>query len=74
MTCECTPCHECDGMGTVWYDFRGRYLGNHRCDDLDGLESCNECSGSGVSSVCFDCQEAEEAEREKEWEEKLKAD
>ena len=38
MTCKCVFCGECDGMGTVWRSFSGKYLGNRRCDDLDELE------------------------------------
>ena len=62
MACECVSCPDCGGSGTIWFDLAGRYLGNHRCDDLDVLETCEECGGSGVSEVCYECQEAWESE------------
>ena len=60
MTCTCIPCSECDGTGTVWYSFSGEYLGKHRCDDLDELETCSECHGSGISELCDECAERED--------------
>ena len=58
MACKCVPCRECGGSGTVWYSFSGKYLGNHRCDDLDELEMCNECCGTGISETCDECLDA----------------
>lgn len=59
MACECVRCGACDGTGSIWLDFAGRYLGNHRCDDLDVLEHCEECGGSGISETCYQCSEEE---------------
>jgi hypothetical protein len=64
MTCKCVVCPECEGSGNVWRSFSGKYLGNHRCDDLDELETCEECRGSGVAEICDECQMAEELELE----------
>jgi hypothetical protein len=64
MACECVSCGSCSGSGSVWHDFNGAYLGNHRCDDLDSLEPCEDCGGSGLSEVCTECQEAYENENE----------
>lgn len=65
MACECVRCSECGGTGDVWFSFPGptnggRYLGNHRCDDLDEMDTCPYCDGQGVTEVCYDCQLAEE--------------
>lgn len=60
--CTCVPCSYCDGTGSIWLDFAGRYLGNHRSDDLDQCEPCEECGGSGTSEVCGECQYAYECE------------
>ncbi len=30
MACTCVPCGECDGTGSVWWSFSGKYLGNSR--------------------------------------------
>lgn len=65
MTCSCVPCSECNGSGSVWFAFGGRYLGRGRCDDMDELETCDECRGSGISEMCDYCREQEE---EAEWE------
>lgn len=65
MTCSCIPCGECGGSGNVWLSFTGKYLGNHRCDDLDELETCAECHGSGIDEMCDECREKED---EAEWE------
>lgn len=54
--CRCVPCGDCGGTGNVWFDFRGRYLGNHRSDDLDDLEPCDSCGGSGITETCDRCQ------------------
>jgi len=62
MACECVLCAACDGSGSIWVDFGGRYLGNRRCDDLDQLEPCGGCGGSGVSETCPECADAMEAE------------
>ena len=55
--CYCVACPDCNGSGSIWVDFNGRYLGNSRCDDLDQLEACEVCRGSGVSEVCENCAE-----------------
>ena len=61
MACECVSCPECGGSGTVWWTFGyKKFLGNHRCDDLDEMETCEECGGSGISWMCPECQEKEE--------------
>lgn len=54
--CACVGCSMCDGTGTVWFDFAGRYFGNRRCDDLDVLEPCEDCGGTGVAETCDSCQ------------------
>jgi hypothetical protein len=56
MACACVACEECGGSGHVWRSFSGKYLGNHRCDDLDELETCEECHGSGITEMCDGCQ------------------
>jgi hypothetical protein len=61
--CACVRCGACGGSGTIWLDFRGRYLGNSRCDDLDEMEPCDECSG-GIVEVCERCQLLEEMDNE----------
>lgn len=58
--CTCVSCPECQGSGSVWRSFRGTYLGNNRCDDLDELETCPECNGRGLSEMCDYCREMEE--------------
>jgi RecJ-like exonuclease len=55
--CNCVICHACDGLGTVWFDLRGRYLGRHHVDDLDELELCEQCDGFGIIEVCAHCQD-----------------
>lgn len=65
MTCKCEPCQECNGSGHVWFAFGGQYLGRHRCDDMDELETCPECHGSGISEMCDECTEKEASA---EWE------
>jgi len=62
MTCKCIPCAECDGTGVIWYSFSGKYLGNHRCDDLDEMDVCPDCDGSGVAEICDECLEGYEDE------------
>lgn len=64
--CECVSCPECRGSGHVWVDWRGRYLGNSRCDDLDELETCDTCGGSGVTECCGRCDELDQIEQEEE--------
>jgi len=56
--CECVFCLACNGRGTVWFSFDGRYLGNSRCDDMDNIETCEECLGDGLAEICEYCQEA----------------
>jgi hypothetical protein len=68
MACECVSCSECGGTGTVWFAFPGpdrggKYLGNHRCDDLDEIEYCMSCGGSGSVETCYECAEAMEDDR-----------
>lgn len=65
MECSCVPCDECDGSGSVWVSFGGKYLGRNRCDDMDRLETCEECRGSGFSEMCDYCYNLEE---DAEWE------
>jgi len=60
--CTCVSCPDCGGSGHYYVDRRGRYLGQHRGDDLDEMETCEECGGSGVSEVCYECQLARDAE------------
>ena len=62
MACECVSCPDCGGTGTVWFSFPGpdmggEYLGNHRCDDLDELDTCPRCGGRGITECCYECQE-----------------
>ena len=64
MACTCVSCGMCGGSGTVWFDLGGKYLGNHRCDDLDVFESCEECGGRGTVEICDECQDALEAEND----------
>lgn len=59
-TCTCTPCSECRGSGSVWYDLTGRYLGARRSDDLDTLDTCDECGGSGITDECDKCMACED--------------
>ena len=59
MTCQCVQCDECNGSGSIWRSFSGKYLGRNHCDDLDDLETCEECQGSGITRVCDECQEFE---------------
>lgn len=61
--CTCISCTVCGGTGTVWFDFRGRYLGNSRCDDMDELELCDNCRG-GIVEVCSRCELLEEMDHE----------
>ena len=63
-TCCCVRCGDCNGSGTVWFDWRGQYLGNSRCDDLDELEHCEQCGGSGITETCDRCQLLEEMDHE----------
>ncbi len=44
----------------MWVSFTGKYLGNHRCDDLDDLETCQACGGSGLDEMCDHCRELNE--------------
>jgi hypothetical protein len=69
--CRCVRCSECNGTGTVWFSFGspayggGQYLGSHRSDDMDEMETCDECRGSGISEECDTCsfqREIEEAD------------
>jgi hypothetical protein len=54
--CRCVQCSYCNGSGHLWFDLGGRYLGNHRSDDLDNLEPCDSCGGSGIIETCDRCQ------------------
>ena len=58
MACECISCHDCGGSGHYYVDIGGRYIGQHRIDDLSDMETCEECGGSGISETCCECQEA----------------
>lgn len=65
--CTCVSCGECDGTGRVWFAFPGpdrggRYLGRHRGDDLDEMDTCPQCDGSGITELCDECQMAMENE------------
>jgi len=62
MNCKCVRCLDCGGSGSVWCSFTGEYLGNHRSDDMDTLETCLECNGQGITEMCDDCYEYHEAE------------
>jgi RecJ-like exonuclease len=67
VTCRCVSCSSCEGTGNVWLDFRGKYLGNHRSDDMDELVRCEDCEGSGISEECDECADRymdEDANRE----------
>lgn len=57
--CTCINCPDCGGTGTVWFSFDGTYLGCHRSDDLDNLETCDSCRGSGISERCDECENAD---------------
>jgi hypothetical protein len=63
MACKCVRCRECGGSGSVWFSFDKQYLGTHRCDDLDELETCEECGGSGISETCQECLDIYEKEQ-----------
>ena len=58
MACKCITCSECGGSGHIWISFSGKYLGQHRCDDLDEMDTCPECGGSGITEMCDECREA----------------
>ena len=65
MACECVSCADCGGTGNVWFSFPGpdrggEYLGNHRSDDLDEMDTCMRCGGSGTIEVCYECQSAQD--------------
>jgi len=62
--CECITCHECDGSGSIWISYSGKYMGKHRCDDLDEMDTCGECGGEGITSMCLKCQLEYEDEQE----------
>jgi RecJ-like exonuclease len=62
--CHCVQCEECNGNGHVWFDFRGKYLGNHRSDDMDELEQCETCGSRGIIETCDRCQLLEEMDQE----------
>lgn len=72
MSCKCVTCGECGGSGTVWISFSGKYLGNHRCDDLDEMERCEECEGSGLTELCDECRDELERQRQEDEEYWLK--
>ncbi len=55
MACTCIACPDCNGVGSIWVDYRGRYLGRNRCDDSDELETCQACRGTGYSEQCEEC-------------------
>jgi len=57
--CKCVRCGECNGSGRVWETFDGKYLGDHRSDDMDELICCPDCDGSGVTEYCDGCMKLE---------------
>jgi hypothetical protein len=61
-TCSCIKCDACGGSGNIWLDRRGRYLGQHRCDDLDEMETCDNCRGYGITDLCETCSDSYEDE------------
>lgn len=64
MACSCELCSECGGSGDVYVAFGGQYLGKHRSDDLDELETCPLCGGDGLEYECQDCQMGDVASEE----------
>lgn len=60
MSCKCVLCPECDGSGSIWISFSGKYMGKFRCDDLDERDTCLECDGEGIVEWCDECREAYE--------------
>ena len=62
MPCKCVRCAECGGSGTVWRSFSGKYLGNHRCDDMDEMDQCDMRDGTGLTETCDECLAMEEEE------------
>jgi DnaJ-class molecular chaperone len=62
MACECVTCPSCGGSGNYYVDRNGSFVGQHRSDDLQELETCDECRGSGLTETCGECLEAEELE------------
>lgn len=65
MACECIICPECDGFGSIWISFSGKYMGKHRCDDFDEMDTCPECCGDGLLYTCYECaQKWEDGEDE----------
>ena len=64
MSCKCVSCDECGGLGSIWISFSGKYMGKHRCDDLDEMDTCPDCGGYGFAEVCDECLEADEREYE----------
>ena len=67
MSCECVTCPECDGFGSIWISFSGKYMGKYRCDDLDEMDTCPDCGGDGLSFCCYECAQAMEDEEEKNY-------
>jgi hypothetical protein len=59
--CHCVPCEWCGGTSTVWFSFSGKFIGHHRLDDLDRMETCEECHG-GINETCDRCVLLEEME------------
>ena len=62
--CTCVRCSECDGFGSVWISFSGKYMGKYRCDDFDEMITCPECGGSGITEMCDYCRDREDEEWE----------
>jgi hypothetical protein len=58
--CRCHLCSACEGTGTVFVDWRGRFVAVHASDDLDERETCQQCRGSGVEVLCDACADWEE--------------
>ena len=68
ISCVCIQCKECEGTRSVWWSFDGKYLGKHRCDDMDEFEPCEDCDGTGIYDLCDECR-YKEAEEEYEQDE-----
>lgn len=69
--CSCVSCSDCGGSGNVWFSFPGpdrggRYLGNHRSDDLDEMEACANCQADGIVETCDRCQLIQEFEMDQD--------
>lgn len=59
VSCECVPCDECGGNGTIYLTTSGRYLGKYRVSDMDEMGECPDCYGYGITYMCPNCQQDE---------------